>query len=246
MSYQKFAYLYDSLMQDAPYDQWLDFFEQVLEKYHHHPRSILDVGCGTGAISIPLAQKGLQVMGVDVSEDMLAVAQHKSQEAGVSVHWVHQDMTQLSLPSTVDTILCFCDSINYILEEKLILATFQNIYNHLEEGGLFLFDCHSLFKMEHIYAQNTYGELDAPLTYLWQCYYDQEEQVVDHELSFFVQQSDGKYERFDEFHQQKAYHEEKLKEMLLQVGFEILQISADFTHDIPVESSERLFFVAKK
>jgi len=246
MSYQDFAYLYDALMQDAPYEEWLKFLEEINVKYQHKAKKVLDVGCGTGAIAIPLAQKGLDVIGIDLSEDMLAVAQNKSAELGMNIQWLQQDMTQLELTLPVDTILCLCDSINYVLEDSEVQKTFQGFFDYLIEDGLLLFDTHSIYKMEHIFAEQTYGSSDEELSYLWQCHYDEETKIVEHELSFFVQHEDGLYQRYDELHQQKALPIERYIELLERVGFTVLQVSADFTHEQPGAMSERIFFVARK
>ena len=120
-------------------------------------------------------------------------------------------MAELKLLEQVDTILCFCDSLNYLLEEELLKQTFQKVYNHLSKGGLFLFDCHSLYQMEHGYGQHTFALNEEEIAYIWQCYYNQRDYSVVHELSFFVQEEGRRYLRFDEVHEQRAYPLDKLQ-----------------------------------
>jgi ubiquinone/menaquinone biosynthesis C-methylase UbiE len=246
MSYQQLANIYDRLMEDAPYDEWLLFIERISKKYNHSIKNIIDLGCGTGTIAIPLAKEGYNVIGVDLSEDMLSMAQQKSRNEGVSVQWLQQDMSKFEVPDSVDTILCFCDSLNYITDAKLVQDTFQRVYDHLSPSGLFLFDTHSIYKLEHIFGDNMFGSNDEELTYIWQSFYDYDKRIVDHELSFFLENGSGLYHRFNEFHQQKGYLAEELSTWLLEAGFELKELIADFQDQEPTAQSERLFFVAQK
>jgi SAM-dependent methyltransferase len=246
MSYRQLAYVYDLLMKDAPYEGWLQFIDRVLKKYDHPMHNVLDLACGTGALSIPLASNGSKVVGIDLSEDMLAMANHKSQERGLSIEWIQQDMTELDLPYQMDTILCFCDSLNYVLTAERVKQTFQRIYDQLTPNGLFLFDIHSLHKIQHVFGDQFFGTTDEEISLLWQCFYDDERVTVDHELTFFVQQDEDMYQRFDEVHTQKGYPLEDILQWLAQCGFELKEVTADFSDMTPVTESERLFIVAQK
>lgn len=246
MSYQRFAYVYDQLMKDAPYDSWLQFIDRVIKKYEHSIHNVLDLACGTGSIAIPLAAKGYKVAGIDLSEDMLAMAYAKSQEAGVSVEWIQQNMLELELPHQVDTVVCFCDSLNYVTEDEQIIQLFRRIYEQLSPNGYFLCDLHSLHKMKNVFGNQTFGTHDEDISLLWQCFYDEENETVDHELNFFIQEQDDLYRRFDEVHTQKGYRLEDIIEWLYAVGFEIKEVTADFSELAPEEESERLFIVAYK
>lgn len=247
MSYQRFAYVYDQLMKDAPYDSWLQFVERVVTKYEHPIRHVLDLACGTGSIAIPLAAKGYKVTGIDLSEDMLAMSYAKSQEAGVTVDWIQQDMLQLELSQQVDTIVCFCDSLNYVTEDEQIIQLFHRIYEQLTPNGYFLCDLHSIHKLKHVFGDHTFGTHEENVSLLWQSFYDEEQETVDHELSFFIQEEqEDLYRRFDEVHTQKGYRLEDIMEWLYAVGFEIKEVTADFSEQAPEEESERLFIVAFK
>lgn len=246
MTYQQFAHVYDHLMKDAPYDLWLQFVHRVCQKHHHPIKKVMDLACGTGAISIPLAREGLEVIGIDMSADMLSMAQHKGREQGVSIHWLEQDMTMLELPFQVDTALCFCDSLNYVIEEDLLKQTFQRVYNHISCNGLFLFDCHSLYQLKEIFGDNTFGINDEEISYVWQCDYDEEAQSATHELSFFIQEEGNQYRRFDEVHKQQGYPLDKLKIWLKECGFKVLEVTADFSEEAPHDKSHRWFIVAQK
>lgn len=246
MAYEQFAYVYDDLMQDAPYEKWIELLQQHKKHTQQEMKTVLDLGCGTGALAIPLAKEGFRVIGVDFSTDMLAVAAEKSSKEGLQIQWLEQDMRELELLEQVDTVVCFCDSLNYIQTEQDVRMVFKQVYHALKQEGYFLFDVHSLFKLREVFGQHTFATNDEQISLIWQSYWSEEEFTVEHELTFFVQDAQGKYERFDEFHIQKAYEIQELCFWLEQTGFRVHSVTADFEQQSPVEQSERIFIVVQK
>lgn len=247
MSYQKFAYLYDELMDDVPYDEWVNWVKVLKEKYGLNGNKILDLACGTGELSVRLQAAGFDVTGVDLSEDMLAVANAKATDAGFSLPFIHQDMRKLDGIGRFDLIGIFCDSLNYLQEEEDVIQTFSGAFQHLKPGGLFLFDVHSLYKMDVIFQQSPFVYNGDNLAYIWTCFTGEHPHSVEHELSFFsIVEESGLYERMDEIHYQRTFEVGQYKKWLEAVGFEILEISADFTATEPNDTSERIMFTARK
>lgn len=246
MSYQQFAFYYDQLMEDAPYGQWIDFFEETIQSLDAKVANVLDVGCGTGSISVRLAQKGYDVTGIDLSEDMLAMAREKSIQSNAPVRFFQQDMTALEGLNLFDAAVIFCDSLNYIVSEEDVLNTFQSINSHLKEEGLLLFDVHSLYKIHHIFTGNTFGTNDEALTFIWQCFEGEYPDSVEHDLSFFVQDEGDRYSRFDELHIQRTFSIDVYSELLKKAGFELLKVTGDFSNDGFEPRSERIFFICRK
>ncbi|MBA2878899.1 class I SAM-dependent methyltransferase [Anoxybacillus ayderensis] len=246
MTYERFASWYDQLMSDAPYDQWCALVERAVSSYQTGKR-MLDLGCGTGELALRLAEKGFDVTGIDVSEQMLAIAQMKAQERGVDLSFFQQDMRDFGPFEPFDTIVIFCDSLNYLLQEEDVVATFSRVYDQLKSGGLFLFDVHSLFKMENVFLQHgTFASNDDEVSYIWNCYPGSWPHSVEHELTFFVRLDEGVYERVDEMHVQRTYDVDRYATWLKQAGFRLLHIWADFTEQQPTNESERIFFIAQK
>ncbi|MFD3447665.1 class I SAM-dependent DNA methyltransferase [Microbacteriaceae bacterium 4G12] len=241
MSYERFAFLYDELMSDVPYEKWVEF----VERYMEHKGSILDLACGTGNITLPLAKKGYNVVGVDLSEDMLAVAQQKLAEVGLFVPFYQQDMRELDLSQTFDCITIFCDSLNYLLEESSIQETFQKVWEHLRDDGLFLFDVHSLYKMHHLFQNQTYTVNEEDVALIWNCFEGEHPDSVEHEMTFFVRDEDI-YRRFDEFHTQRTYPVESLLAWLEKAGFSVISVTGDFTEAKVTSETERIFIAAQK
>ncbi|WP_141431450.1 class I SAM-dependent methyltransferase [Bacillus sp. 03113] len=247
MSYEKFAYLYDSLMKDVPYEKWVSLIERKKEKYKVKGNRFLDLACGTGELSIRLANAGYEVTGVDLSSDMLAVAQSKSGQNEKRIFFIEQNMCELQLTETYDFVGIFCDSLNYLETNTDVIQTFKIVSNHIKNGGLFLFDVHSLFKINDIFVDQSFTFKEEEVCYIWDCYLGEYENSVEHELTFFqLDQASGHYHRYDELHKQRTFPIEKYVEWLDFAGFEVLEVIADFFDMDPVEQSERIFFIARK
>ncbi|ANS75201.1 methyltransferase type 12 [Paenibacillus yonginensis] len=253
-AYRKFAYVYDELMQDMPYESWVEFAQTAWQK-HGVPHTVAELGCGTGSITIPLANAGYQMTGIDLSEDMLSVAQNKMEASAGgnrlyregSVRWICQDMRSWELPEPVDSVISFCDCLNYVLEPEEIAEVFARTYDALKEGGSFLFDVH------HPATLRRYGEeqpfvLDEPeVSYIWTCDFDEERCEIEHRLSIFARMESGSlYERFEEIHIQRAYDPEWMMAELRRAGFKEIKCYADFEWKLADDEAERLFFVAIK
>ncbi|MFJ7857684.1 class I SAM-dependent DNA methyltransferase [Peribacillus sp. NPDC097206] len=247
MTYERFAYVYDELMKDAPYEKWLLILTAKLEQYGIEGKKVLDLACGTGEITVELAQHGFDVSGVDLSDEMLMVANEKAAKQGLSIPLFQQDMAELEGLGLYDCVTIFCDSLNYLREEADIVKTFNRVHDHLKEGGLFLFDVHSIYKMEEIFHNNTFAVNDEEVSYIWDSFPGEEPYSVEHDLSFFVRDDQsGLYDRFDELHYQRTYPIQQYKQWLQQAGFETLDILADLEEKPPVNETERILFVARK
>lgn len=244
MAYTHLAQVYDVLMQDSPYDRWLawvsDFWRQ-----HGQPGTVIDLGCGTGSIAIPLAKQGYTVYGVDLSSEMLAMAYEKANKEQVNVRWLEQDMSELDAPKA-DSIISLCDSLSYVTNEEDVKRTFHRVFEHLQPGGYFLFDVHSPYKITHFFGDNTFTLVEEEIAYIWNCFCDPDRLEVEHQLTFFVRQNHGQFERLEESHVQRAYQPTQMLQWLREAGFADLKLTADFENLPPLLESERLFYVARR
>ncbi|CAH0347078.1 class I SAM-dependent methyltransferase [Bacillus sp. CECT 9360] len=247
MTYERFAYVYDYLMRDAPYEQWLDMLISRMDQYGIVGKDILDLACGTGEFTIELAKHGFAVSGVDLSEEMLAVANGKAMNQRLNIPFYQQNMAELDGLGEYDCVTIFCDSLNYIREESDIPRTFKQVHSHLKTAGLFMFDVHSVFKMEHLFKNKTFAVNDEDVSYIWDCYPSGEPYSVEHDLSFFVlDHESGLYDRFEEYHYQRTYPIEQYKKWLEDAGFELMEILSDLEEEPVHDKTERILFVARK
>lgn len=260
-SYRQFAAVYDRLMEEMPYSEWMSFARQCWNKYGI-PRTVVDLGCGTGNMAIPLARSGFNVFGIDMSSEMLSVALSKWDERPATrlrddagtIRWLQQDMRDWDLPEPVDAVISFCDCLNYLTEPEDVTATIRHTYSGLAPGGLFIFDVHAPKQLERYAEEQPFVYDEKDVAYLWTCEYDSDRKEIEHSLTFFIQEEAAAksggggllYSRFEESHVQRAYEPDWIAEQLENAGFELLHRCADFTWDMPNAESERLFYVARK
>ncbi|MBM7554698.1 class I SAM-dependent DNA methyltransferase [Thalassobacillus pellis] len=243
MAYGRMALIYDRLMRDAPYDDWVSFTEKHLTKKN---ADILELGCGTGEITLRLAEKGHRVTGVDVSGDMLTVANEKAAEA-LNIKWLRQDIRSLEGLENFDCVVSYCDVLNYMNTHTDLLRVFHHAFEAIKPGGCFIFDVHSIEHLSRDMAGETFAEVYDDISYIWFCNEGDRINQVEHDLTFFIEEN-GVYERFDEYHYQTGYAMADLNALLNETGFEHIQAFADFSGRKAMDDSagDRLFFVCEK
>ncbi|MEB3100740.1 class I SAM-dependent DNA methyltransferase [Ferviditalea candida] len=242
-------------MEGMPYPAWLHFAETCWGM-HGKPGSVAELGCGTGLIAIPLAQTGLHVFGIDLSDEMLSVASSKLEELRRrqpdalpgSVSWLQQDMRSWELPHPVDSVISFCDSLNYLLEEEEIERTFRQTWNALEDGGTFMFDVHTRHQLRTYAEEQPYFLDEEDIAYIWTCEWDEARCEIEHDLTLFIRerQSEAGFRRVREVHRQRAYDTDWLKAALFKAGFSSVDAYADFKLQPLTPVTQRAFFVAVK
>jgi SAM-dependent methyltransferase len=249
--YGGFAYVYDRLMADMPYGEWLGWLEAYWG-LRGRPETVLDLGCGTGTISIPLAASGLSVIGIDISEDMLAIARHKEasarSEIGVSgaIQWVRADMRSLTLEQPVDAVISLCDCMNYLTEEADVRRAIRCVWDALKSGGSFVFDMHHSNQLEEYAANEPFCHDEEDVSYIWFCDLDHAADTVTHRLSLFIRDGE-RYAKVVETHRQRAYPVSLIRRMLSETGFIDIETYADFSFEsVDEESTLRIFFAARK
>lgn len=246
-AYHQMANLYDKLMDDAPYDQWVEFTREIFSQSGKNIQTIADLGCGTGQITTRLAHQGYQAAGIDNSVDMLSVARQRADQENVSIQWIHQDLQQLEGLKNLDAAVSYCDVMNYITDENALRSVFNRVVSLLKTGGLFIFDVHSVNQVEQFYVNQTFADVQDDVSYIWFCSAGEESGEMHHDLTFFV--SDGKkYDRFEEYHHQKTYFIDFYKKLLTEAGFEIYGLYADFAinTDFDEGKAQRIFIIAEK
>lgn len=244
-SYGEFSNVYDSLMkQDINYSQIADYIENLFTIHGKNPDMIVDLACGTGNLTIPLAERGYDMIGIDKSADMLSVAREKV-VSGRDILFLNQDMTKLDLYGTADAFLCMIDGINYCLNQNAVYDMFKKIKTcFLNNDGILIFDVSSEYKLSKVIGNNTFIHDEEKMFYSWENRYFEKLKISDMYLNFFVKEKEG-YKRFCERHIQKAYTVATLKEMLTKAGFKKIKTYGDFTFDKPVKNTERIIFVAE-
>jgi SAM-dependent methyltransferase len=242
-AYSSFAQVYDLFMDNVPYETWADRIEEILKRYGMKDGILLDLGCGTGKLTRLMEEKGFDMIGVDNSVEMLDIAREQSDP---SILYLLQDMREFELFGTVRAIYSACDCLNYILEEEELREVFSLVNNYLDPGGLFVFDINTPYKYEKLLAENTFAETREEGSFIWENYYEKEEQINEYDLTLYIKEADGKFQRFEETHFQKCYELSTIQRLLEEAGLEFVAMYDAYTKEPVSEESEKVLFVARE
>ncbi|MBO5020864.1 MAG: class I SAM-dependent methyltransferase [Clostridia bacterium] len=245
-AYSDFAYVYDRLMCDVDYEARTEYILKLFNKYGKKPSLLLDLACGTGGFSVQMAKHGIEVIGVDMSEEMLGMARENAIDSGSDVLFLCQRAEELDLYGTVDGAICCMDSLNHITDIKDLEKAVSKVSLFLEEDCLFIFDVNTVYKHEKVLGDNTFVIDEDGVYCVWQNEYDPTTKITNIMLDFFVETEDGAYERFGEDFCERAYTREELKCILEQSGLTLLAVLGDMTECEPESCCEREIYIAKK
>ena len=277
-AYSDFATVYDTFMDETPYVVWGDFVAGLIEKHGlskpvqnmvnkglasddseqgeiseeealaQERNLVVELGCGTGSFTQVMKHKGYDIMGIDMSPDMLNIARNKAAEAGLDIMYLEQDMRELDLYCTAGTIVSVCDSVNYLLEDEDVIETFRLVNNFLYPKGVFIFDFNTLHKYRDVIGDATIAENRDDCSFIWDNYYHEEEHVNEYDLTIFVKTSDDEeiFRRFSETHYQRGYTLEEMLRFVKAAGLEFVEAIDVDTHQAPDEESERIYIVARE
>lgn len=263
-AYTDFAMVYDTFMDETPYEQWCEFLMELFRKYgaqkddtrqensavmdnlRQERNTVLDLGCGTGTLTELLARRGYDMIGVDLSEEMLRIAVDKREKSGLDILYLCQDMRELELYGTVGAAVSVCDSVNYLLEEDDVVQTFRLVNNYLYPEGLFIFDFNTIYKYAEVIGDATIAEDREECSFIWENTYYEEERINEYDLTIFVREEGDRYRRFQETHLQRGYSLKEMRGMVEAAGLLFVDaIDAD-THREVTQESERIYIVARK
>ena len=244
-AYTDFASVYDTFMDETPYEEWCEFLVEKLEEYKVPKGLVLDLGCGTGTLTEMLSEKGYDMIVVDNSAQMLSIAMEKQEKSETNILYLMQDMREFELYGTVGAVISVCDSLNYLLEEEDLVETFRLVNNYLDPKGIFIFDFNTVYKYSQVIGDTTIAENREDCSFIWENYYHEEEEINEYDLTIFVKEEEL-FRKFQENHFQRGYRLEQMKKALAQAGMEfVIAMDAD-THEGVTAESERIYCIARE
>ncbi len=243
-AYKALAVSYDRLTNDVDYEAVVDFYMQILQRENLRPRTAVDLACGTGSVAILLAERGMQVIAVDISEDMLTVAAEKSVQLDNPPRWICQPLQQLQLPRGVDLAVCALDSLDYITDPADCAQAIKRIYKALNPGGIFIFDVNTPEKLRAMDGQVFLDE-DDDVYCVWRGEFDASTNICSYGMDLFQREGQCWYRSFEE-HQEYAYSQEQLTGFLKDAGFTHIEVYADRLFETPRPGEQRIYFKARK
>ena len=246
MIYDLLAPFYDAINAEIDYEKWADFIEEILNKEcKSRPELVLDLGCGTGKMTLELARRGYDMTGIDYSPEMLDIARSIADEEGHDILWLCQDMREFELYGTVDAAVCCLDCINHLEDEDDLDKCFKLVHNYLIPDGIFIFDINAKYKFENVYANNTFSMEEDGGVCIWENYYDSDSKLCDFYITLFKECADGRYERYDEEQSERMYTLEDIKASLERCNLEFISAYGDLDFAEGNDDCERIYIVAK-
>jgi len=243
-AYHNLAVSYDRLTNDVDYGATVDFYYEILKREGLTARTAVDLACGTGSVTVLLAEKGLQTIGVDLSEEMLTVAQQKAWELENPPRFICQPLQELYLPRGVDLAVCALDSLDYITDPADCEEAIRRVYKALNPGGIFIFDVNTPEKLRAMDGQMFIDE-DDDVYCVWRGEFDEQSNICSYGMDLFQRRGEV-WERSFEEHREYAYSQEQLVGYLKNAGFTHIAVYGDRRFSAPEAGEQRIYIKARK
>ena len=246
-AYTEFATVYDTFMDNVPYEAWEKYLVDILKAEGINDGLLLELGCGTGRMTRLLAAEGYDMIGVDNSEEMLSVAREYTME-NTEILYLLQDMREFELYGTIRAVVSVCDSMNYIMSEEDLRQVFSLVNNYLDPGGLFVFDFNTVYKYRTVIGDSTIAENRDDCSFIWENYYNNTSMINEYELTLFVREDEeaSLYRKYQESHFQKAYTLREMRGLLEKAGLKFVAAYDAYTKKAPMYTSERITVIARE
>lgn len=252
--YGRFAEVYDLLMEEIPYEDWCSYLTGLLRVHGVADGLVCELGCGTGTMTELLAKAGYDMTGIDSSEEMLQQAMQKREASGLPILYLLQDMREIELYGTMRAFVSVCDTMNYLTEPEDFLEVLKLVNNYLDPGGIFIFDLKTEHFFRDVLGDSTSGASEEHAAYILENEYDVETQQNSSFLTVFEEQEDGRFERFTELHEQRAYSLPEIRALAEEAGLEFEAAYRAFTEEPVCENhieengkeDERIYVVLRE
>ena len=245
--YDALAGTYDALTGDVEYEKRADYLEKLFQKSHIPVHTVLDLACGTGSLTWELARRGYEMIGADLSSDMLAQAANKADDdVDIPPIFLCQSMDKLDLYGTIDACVCCLDSVNYVTSPKKLKKACERVHLFLMPGGLFIFDFNTPAKLQAMDGQVFLDETEDAYC-VWRGEYSPRRRICSYFMDIFaLDEETGLWDRGEELHEEYAYTPEELSQYLHEAGFRDVRQYGELSMRRPGTDEQRIFFVARK
>ncbi len=242
--YGSFAAFYDALTADVDYAAWAEYLLALFDRHGGAHGQLLDLACGSGSLALELSDRGVDVIGVDGSQDMLAVAREKAEDAGAPVMFLCQDMRELDLYGTVDGAVCMLDSLSHVCDTADVGEILRRLGLFIAPEGLLVFDVNTPYKHREVLGDNAFVFEEDEFMCVWRNRFSETKCEVSMQLDFFLEE-DGTYTRYTDEVKERAYSMVTWKKLLAEAGFDSLAVYGERCFDAPTADAERWVFVAR-
>ena len=267
-SYRSFASVYDEFMDGTDYQQVADNIQDMITRYGVSKPSpkrtgaseardvllaaeknlVVDLACGTGKLTEILADRGYDVMGIDLSEEMLGMALERRDRLRHRTLYLCQDMRQFELYGTAGTFVSVGDSVNYLLTDEDMVKLFKRVNTFLFPGGIFVFDFKTLYLFRDVIGDRTIAEDREDCSFIWDNWFDGVTGINEYDLSLFIRdrEDDNVFRKYQEIHRQRGYTLEEMKKFAQSAGLIWLAEMDSGTMGPVREDSEKILCVVRE
>jgi len=239
-------------MAHVDYEAWVVFVARLLgvrPEAGGAPPRLLDLACGTGTFSVAFARRGFDVVAVDASPEMLAVAEEKARRHGVrSILFTCQDLTEFAVDEPADAAIALFDSLNYLVDDGALEKALDRVAKALKPGAPFVFDLNTEARLRE-YAESVFVDRGDEVAYIWESEFDGERKVCAMHLTLFVAKggpASGLYTRCDEVHLERAFDPDHVARALEGAGFAVEGIYGELELRPPAPEEGRCFYLARR
>jgi SAM-dependent methyltransferase len=209
MDYDLLATFYDSFIDEQVYQDYLD----LVNKYSARG-SLLDIGCGTGSLSIELAKIGYEVLATDLSEEMLHIVNYRAKQDEVALEIALYDMLD-PIDHEFDVVIAAMDVVNHLSDLEDVEFGFTNIYNSTKMNGVFIFD---VLSVEFIDAFDGYVEDDEDYHFHWESHKGDKIHSIVHTITLNIDDKTEEVKIYEQTHESGEY-----EKIIKKIGFSILE-----------------------
>ena len=225
----------------------LKFYQKWLPK--NKDARILELCCGTGRLTLPIAKAGYNISGVDITYSMLEQAKVKALEIGLEVDFIQADIRTLDLPEKYDLIFIPFNSIHHLYQNEDLFKALEVVKKHLKENGLFLLDCYNPNIQYIVEAEKSQKEIaqyktkDGRKVLIKQkMQYENKSQINRIEWHYYINNEFDSIQNLD----MRLYFPQELDSYLKQNGFTIIHKFGNFKEEEFNDSSEKQILVCNK
>jgi ubiquinone/menaquinone biosynthesis C-methylase UbiE len=240
------AAVYDAIMEEVEYQDWIDFILELLTQEDCFPQTVLDLACGTGNSTAPFVTRGLEVYGVDASSEMLEIARKKLPQVPFLEGTFSHFALPPQFPQRFDLVTCLFDSLNNLLSSQDVQVALERIYSHLEPGGWLAADLNTRLGVRELWEGDALEGVaqtsdQQEVHYHWSHHYDPATELGTVQACCRI----GERE-FLELHTERGYDPAELERLCVAAGFArvLLYEYPDFA--TPNEDSPRVWVFAQK
>ncbi len=245
-NYNVFSLFYDDFTRDVKYFQRAKYILSLFDKFDKRPNLMLDLACGTGNFSTEFSKHGIDVIGVDASEDMLSIANEKNQSLDNPVMYICQRAEELELYGTVDGAVCMLDSLNHIIEYDNFVSAISKVAMYLELDRLFIFDLNTPYKHKQVLGNNCFFTVHRDMKCFWKNSLQDDDLTVKITLDFVKGGIFSKKSVYSEEFYERAYTDEEVENALKICGLELLAVYGENTYEPPKAGSERNIYITRR